>query len=306
VSTFNPTDRTPFWIALAFCSALLIAFGASRNAATVSAATRNTIEVYPGRHALSKALSNVHAGDILNIHAGTYPEAVTISKRVRLQAAGDGVVTVDGQCQTRFTITVQHNGVVIDGLRIVGANVGYGDFPSEVNFTNILTGTLKNSVLRDTCDAEYGVNVFSSSHIRIIHNNAVGFSDAGIYIGGITSTPGGALAARRNFTHGNNRGIIVEDSSGATIRVGANTIRNNDTSGIFLHNSDGIILNGNTLSHKLTTDVTYGIELDANSDNNQVAKNSSHGHTFDLANEGGSNNCFQDNSYTTSTGTVSC
>ena len=45
------------------------------------------IEVYPGPDALKKALASANSGDVLNIHAGVYPEHVTITTSNPLASA---------------------------------------------------------------------------------------------------------------------------------------------------------------------------------------------------------------------------
>jgi hypothetical protein len=239
-------------------------------AGAASANGRTVVEVYPGPHALAKALASASSGDALNIHTGIYPEHVKVSTAdVTLQPAGDGPVTVDAGCGPQFAIAVRADGVTVSGLRIQGATEGFGFLPAEVDFEFVTTGTITRSTLTDTCDAEYGVNVYSSGALSISRNRATGFSDAGIYIGGITNTGTGTLAVTSNASYGNNRGIMVR---------------------------------GNTTAD----DGTYGIDLDASSDHNRVVMNTSQGNPFDLANLGGSGNCWRDNVYSTSTGTISC
>lgn len=134
-------------------------------------------------------------------------------------------------------------------------------------------------------------------------NTAIGFEDAGIYIGGIVNTGSGSIVARGNRLYQNNRGIIVEDSFGASLQVESNVARHNHDDGIFLHNSDGIEVLGNLT----TNNGLNGIELDPDSDHNLVAKNSSRDNaSFDLANDGGTGNCFSNNQYETSTGSITC
>src|SRR2546429_493773 len=131
-------------------------------------------------------------------------------------------------------------------------------------------------------------------------NIATGFSDAGIYIGGIVDTGTGSLITQGNTLYENNRGIIVEDSAGVSLIVRRNLLHANANDGLFLHNSDGIVITSNTAS-----DNGYaGIELDPNSDGNLVKGNRSRGHPYDLANGGGTGNCFRDNVYTTSFGSI--
>jgi parallel beta-helix repeat protein len=277
------------------------------------AADAATIEVHPGQNVIHKAMALASPGDTIRIHHGNYPEPFTISKRLRMVAAqGERRPVIDGGCDTRFTIAVRHNGVVLKGLRVVGADEGFGPVPSEVDFHFNATGRAENLVVVDTCDAEYGINVFDTGGVQIVGNRARGFSDAGVYIGGIESTPGDPLRVRTNETHGNNRGIIIEDSLAAPdIRVTANDAHDNviagegTPSGMFLHRSDGIFIAGNVLDDN----GDYGVHLDPDSGSNVLSGNSAGGNGIaDLFNEG-TGNCFGNpNSFGTTLGTplVAC
>src|SRR5207244_8133210 len=115
-------------------------------AAANGANGRTVIEVHPGPHALAKALASAAAGDVLNIHSGTYPEHVKVSTpNVTLQSAGDGPVIVDAGCGSQFAIAVRANGVTITGLRVQGATEGFGLFPAEVDFEFVTSGTITHS-----------------------------------------------------------------------------------------------------------------------------------------------------------------
>ena len=56
----------------------------------------------------------------------------------------------------------------------------------------------------------------------------------------------------------------------------------------------------------VTNDGADGIEVDPTSDDNTISFNTVSGHTYDLANEGGTANCFLSNVYTTSLGDITC
>jgi parallel beta-helix repeat protein len=289
-------------VGLLACTAMALGIRVTPISAQPSQA-RGLVDVYPGPHAIQAAVNGANAGDTLNIHAGTYREHVNVPKtNLTLQAAGDGKVVVDGQCTTRYTIYITAAGVSIDGLTVKGADEGFGPYPAEVNFESVSTGSIRNSVLRDSCNAEYGVNVYNSGAIAVSSNKARGFSDAGVYIGNISSTGSGVLLVQGNESYGNSRGVIVEDSVGGIIKVIDNLIHDNTSAGIFLTNSDGVRVKRNTV----TNNGNAGIDLDANSDGNQIIGNSASGHTYDLRNEGGASNCWQNNTYTTSQGTISC
>jgi parallel beta-helix repeat protein len=293
-------------VALASVPAAALATGRTVALATGQAPRHpaKVIEVYPARHALAKALDQALPGDTLNIHTGRYREHVDVSTPdLTMQAAGDGRVVVDARCRANDTIYVTANGVTVDGLTVVGAAEGFGSFPSEIGLQSVdQTGLIENSVFKNTCDAEYGIQVFQSGSIVIRNNRTSGFSDSGIYIGAISNTPNGPLIVAGNRSENSHQGIIVEDSSGGTIQVTDNGVDGNFDAGIFLHNSDGVLINHNVVRDNGRA----GIDLDPTSDTNRVVRNVSMGHTYDLENEGGTGNCFKRNSYDTSLGDISC
>ncbi len=247
-------------------AALLIAPGAS--------ARGQVVQVHPGQ--LQSKLAAAGDGDTLVVHRGHYRGTFAINNGVRLLGAkGEPRPLLDGACDTRATILVRVAGVVLRHLAVVGADEGHGDFPSEVDFSGIASGRAVDLSVRDTCDAEYGINIFGSKQIDVIGNRGRGFSDSAVYIGGIHSTGGGVLRVNDNEAFGSNRGIIVEDSAGGDLRFKDNEVHGNVSAGegtptgIFVHNSDGVLFSGNTVSDN----GQYGIHLDPNSDHNRFFEN---------------------------------
>ncbi len=293
-------------MALALSSALTTNPAAASTGAARDGVKRvgSIIEVFPGRHAIKKALAIAQAGDVLNIHAGTYKEHVTVSTPdITLQSNNDEKVVVDARCNANYAIFVTADGVTIHGLTVQGAAEGFGDFPSEIGLQGVHgTGLIELTEVRNTCDAEYGIQVFDSGSIRIENNFAHGFSDSGIYLGAITSTPDGPMVAVKNVVQDSHQGIIVEDSAGGDIEVLGNAVDGNLDAGIFLHNSDGVLIRDNLVHDNGRA----GIDLDPTSDDNRVARNTSLGNTYDLENEGGTGNCFRHNTYETKLGRIKC
>ena len=261
---------------------VLVAGLAPQTGAADSARGGRTIQVHPGQ--LQRALHQAAAGDTLVIHHGRYRGAFAITERLRLIGArGEPRPVIDGRCRNSVTLAVRHSDVVLRRLEVVGADEGFGQFAIEVDFQGVATGSARHLLVRDTCDAEYGINVFGSGAVDVTGNRGYGFSDSAIYIGGITDTGDAALRVNGNTVYGNNRGIIVEDSLGGRVRLVENIAHDNTAagegapSGIFLHNSDGLFLRGNqTYRNGL-----YGIHLDPNSDRNRLFENAS------MANPGG-------------------
>jgi hypothetical protein len=65
-------------------------------------------------------------------------------------------------------------------LTVQGADIAFSPLPSEVGFTGVGEGAAKKLVLRDTCDGEYGVNVFGTGRMLVRNSVARGLSDAGL------------------------------------------------------------------------------------------------------------------------------
>ncbi len=253
------------------------------------------IDVRPGE--LREAIQQAGDGDTLLVHQGRYPGRYTIAKRLKLIGApGERRPLFDGRCQTRATIRVVASGVVMRRLHVVGSDESGGPFPSSVEFIRAGSGRITDSLLRDTCEAEYGVNVFASGQITVLRNRTRGFSDAGIYVGAISDTGGGTLRVADNETFRNNLGVIVEDSSGGTILVEDNLIRDNTPpgegipSGIFVRRSDAAVFRGNTV----VRNGEFGIHLDPASDRNRLFGNRVRDNPRNVLDEG-TGNCGRGN-----------
>jgi parallel beta-helix repeat protein len=258
-------------------------------------ASADTINAHPGPNAIQNAIDGAANGDKLRVHSGRYDEAIAVNKRaLRIVGVGDSRPVIDGGCAAEETIDVVRNDVTLKGLKAIGGT------EYEVNLIGRARGRVIDVVVRDTCDALYGINVFNGGGVVVAGNRATGFRDAGIYVGLITDTPEGALRVSHNESHDNNRGIIVEDVRRRTdVRVGNNRLHENDLpglgfpSGIFLHNSDGVVFSGN----RANRNGRYGIHVDENSDHNRLFRNKArHNGDRNFLDEG-SGNCGSGNSF---------
>lgn len=275
--------------------------------AAAGSAHAATIEVTPGPNAIAKAIAKAHNGDVLRIHAGNYGGNFDVNKRVTLRGVG-GRPLINAHCNFRAAITVSSSGFTLDHLKVVGAaeHSNQGQFPSEVDVRGVATGKVHDLILNDPCGgvdvgAEYGINVFNSGQVEVSNNLVTGgFSDAGIYIGGIVDTGSGQLRVVSNSSYGNHQGVIVEDSGFDGIVVLAHNSLHNNTangvegsrSGIFLHNSDKVRMRNNTVRNN----GDFGINLDPNSDNNRLFDNTVTSNPTDLENDG-SANCGSGNTF---------
>ena len=266
------------------------------------AAQARSIDVHPGPHAISDALAAASDGDVLRVHPGTYGESFTINKRVTLKGVGGARPVIDGQCQTRAPIQIRHGGVTLDHLRVQGADEGFGDFPSEVDFQNVSSGAAEGLHVIDTCDAEYGINAFNTGPVKISDNVGRGFSDSAIYVGSITDTLGGTLLVAHNTATHNSRGIIVEDSFRSTdILVQGNVLNDNTvpngeglaSDGLYLTNTDGI-----RIAHNVANDNGgSGFHANSSSDHNHFVHNQASGNSDGPFTDDNGRNCGKHNSF---------
>ena len=282
---------------------ILVAVGAPATAVGGPVHGRAKIEVFPGKHALARALAGAEVGDELLLHTGSYHEHVTVSTQgLLIHPFGDGPVVVDGKCLAQVTIAVLASDVSIIGLRVQGASEGFGGPPTEIDYEAVQGGLLSGVLAIDTCDAEYGVRVEAGGGVSLTGGAATGFSVAGIDLAGVTDPSGVKVVGMSSYE--NARGVVIEDSVGssASILITRSNVYSNVSSGIYVANSDGIQVKSDTV----TVNGTSGVELDGTSDRNRVEYVTSSGQTYDMANDGGTGNCFVHDRYATSFGTISC
>jgi len=275
---------------------LKLVFALALLAAPAAAKTLDVHPRGPSSHPLQRAINRADPGDRVRVHHGRYREAIVVDKRLDIFAArGEHRPVIDARCRASVVIDVEANRVSLDGLEVVGSTDAF-----TVNFVNIGSGRVNDLRLVNTCGAAlYGVNVYGRGAIRITNNDARGYRDAGYYVGSIGSTGRRTLLIRGNTASGNNRGVIVEDSAGVDIRVVDNVLNRNTIggegipSGIFVHNSDGMLFRGNRTNHN----GVYGIHVDASSDDNVLRGNRAAGNGAADYFDEGTGTCGSGNSF---------
>lgn len=298
----RPTHRT-----LAAAAAFAALLAAVVLPVTPASAKKRVKNVHPDSHpshAISNTLFRARPGTTLRIHPGRYRESLVINKRVKLIGVGRRRPVIDAGCDARFAVEVDVNNVKLVGLKVIGADGAPGTVPSEVDFTDVSGGRANDLVLRDTCDAEYGVNIYRTGPIEVRNSRAVGFDDAGFYVGGITSTPGGSIRVRRSEAYGNNRGVIIESSAGGDIRVKENYLHDNNVvlpppiapewppTGLLINDSDGVLVEHNAV----LDNGAFGLRLAAGSDDNLINENAFTGNPVDVL-DLGTGNCGLNNAF---------
>jgi parallel beta-helix repeat protein len=297
-------------VSATICRRVIIAAAIAATFALPASASADTVNVHPGPNAVQDAINGASNGDTLRIHDGHYAESVNVTRKLILKGVG-GRPAIDAGCDHDIALDVQHGGVIVRHLKVQGAAEGPGP-GYTINLIGVNTGTVDDVAVKESCGGadtpEYGINIFDSGRLQITGNHTFGgFSDAGIYVGGINDTRGDSLLVKGNEADGNNRGIIIEDSfdSDVDIRVIDNDTHDNTRSGegtpsgIFVHNSD----HGTYTRNSADDNGDYGIHIDSPSDDNVFTDNDAQGNgTFDLFNEGTGNCSGGGNGFGTTSG----
>lgn len=269
-------------------SVLFLAVPASERAAT--------IHVRPTTGTLQAAIDAAASGDTIRIHAGTYSEAIQITKPLHIVGDGAADVMIDGGCGSLTALDVLADKVLLKGVTVTGGTHYALDMDDRDQ-----VAIVENIFLQSCGTEEYGVNVFHSTNIRINRNQASGYGDAGIYIGG--SDPDAHIIVAKNTCSNNFRGITVEEvqAGGESVILDSNRTFSNISVGIILEASDGVRIRYNTVRNN--GDV--GVLLD-DSDVNRIIGNKISGSPTDVVDHG-AGNCWKQNTYTTGTlGPNSC
>ena len=252
-----------------------------------------TIVVKPGPGTpFQSAIGAASPGDTLRIFPGTYAEAVVIDKALRVIPGGCCAWVIDAGCTASTAVNILADDVTFSGLEVQGGTV------YEVDLEHRDRVKVLRSIMTETCGtAEYGIQAYASTNVTLLLNETSGFSDAGIYIGGIAQS--GNVRVWKNESSNNARGYIVEDSLPGRrgVILSGNLALQNTQSGIFLHNSDGVRLLHNCVTG-LPGTTTTGIELDTTSDGNVITGNAIDENVTDVL-DSGSDNCWRNNHFTT-------
>ncbi|MBU1706022.1 right-handed parallel beta-helix repeat-containing protein, partial [Patescibacteria group bacterium] len=183
-------------------------------------------------------------GGTVSASAGTYPEAVYVSKGIAL--VGVGTPTIDA------SELGETNTVTFDGIATNNASISWFIITGSSNgiYCNNGSPTITNNTISG--NSSHGIYCYSSSSPAITNNTISGNSSHGIYCYS-SSSP----AITNNTISGNgNTGIFCLSSSPL---ITNNTISGNTRHGIYCESSSPSITNNIITENGTTSESYYGI-----------------------------------------------
>lgn len=268
-----------------------------------------TVEVAPGPGTpLQAALAVANPGDTLLLLAGTFTEAITLDKPIRLRGAGPLETVIDAGCAAAYAADVTVAGVRIESLTVQGGTVG-GVHVGSVGGARLrqVRALAFRSVPGQHCGTEqYGIDVDGGAGVQLDECSAVGtfwegdqtryaFGVAGIRVRG--PAPPGRITVKRSSSVGNPIGILLENLDGPRLRL-VNNVTSALAAGLLLRNTRGATGKRNDVVDAEGSNPAAGIRLDAASSGNRLVANFVRGAVADVLDEG-SGNCWRRNDFVT-------
>ena len=253
-----------------------------------------TTDVLPGPGTpLQDAIDAASPGDRLRLN-GDFFERIVIDKPLRLAAhpSLSFYARILGDC-TGTSVTVAADQVTLNRVFVTQGT------PYDIDVQGRNRVTLRSVGIEPGCaGAQYGVNVFQSTRVKLMHPSTFAgsniYQDAGIYIGGIPTD--GQVQVVGGYVQDSVRGILLEDSPNSRIGVRRNTVVA-VTDGIFLNNTQGASVANNDV--ELSTH--NGIWANAMSTANRIIGNRvSDSVNLDVVDDS-NNNCWLRNTFQTGT-----
>ena len=231
---------------------------------------------------IGDAVVNADTGDTIRVMPGIYLENIKVDKQVNLVAEGNVIVqpvSIDAS-----TFHIVKDGVTIDGFQIEREDIPFGSYDAGILLDNVCNVTVINNMVSGHTRGIY-LNI---SKNNVLENNSVSNNVDGIYVhcsyGNILRNNNmqsnffdfGAYNFNGNLENDigvdnlvngkpiyylvNQSDVILDSSSDAgtiycigcsDISVMDQTIGDN-TYGVFLYNTEGVVLDNITISNTLT------------------------------------------------------
>lgn len=235
------------------------------------AAGGNTLIVGSGGYPnISSAVSVSQNGDTISVHAGRYPEIVTVNKEITIQAFGDGQVWIDGECSKENNMAIQASNVIIKGIGMKKAR-GSGVGMIGMNNVTIDGVTIQDYNCGNLGDDQYlagvmadggtsGLKVINSTIKRRVEVSGTpnGYGN-GIWVKNINTSRGGGHYFANNIIVGGYDGIGGEPEDQAFGGVYRDTIIENNL--VQNCNDDGIQVEGGNINVKVRNNTIEGCPI---------------------------------------------
>ncbi|MBI4179975.1 right-handed parallel beta-helix repeat-containing protein, partial [bacterium] len=265
--------------------------GDSFTSATGNDVTGNGTAQNPYR-TITKAVSQVKAGDTIYVDAGLYSETVVIDTDYVSLIGKDSVATVIDPPGAKTTVGLYgiyadtQTGLTIKNLGVTGAYDG-------IHFYNVDNSTIESDSV--SSNGHYGIYVRVNSDTNTIKNNtASSNTNSSIYLDTSSNNTVTNNTVTSNTPSSNAYGIRLSSSSNNTVT--SNTASSNLSAGIYLSSNS----NNNTVtSNTASLNSTFGIALYSNSNNNTVTSNTASSNSdYGIYLDSSSNNTVTSNTVT--------
>lgn len=267
-----------------------------------SVAYSDTVFVPPGPGTpVQDAIDAATPGDTIRLSVGQYEERIVVTKALTIR----GVRSASTKPNDITVLSVPCGGgpvveIAADVVKLMGIAVMGGDGGVQIVGRDLVT--LKDVLVNPQCPlvTAPGFNIENSAHVSLKKLWAWGtvFVSSTAQIPGIriaATPPDGLVKVVRSASGHSTVGLLLVDNPSNTVQVKKNHL-NFNVQGIFLENTDGAKIIGNGLVDNSTT----GIETNADSTGNLIRRNRISGSVNDVL-EGGSGNCWRDNTFTSGT-----
>jgi hypothetical protein len=289
---------------------LLAAFGIAEGASLL-------VEPGPGTP-LQTAIDLADPGDTIRLGAGTFSEAIVVTKSLRIVGAFDGaprdrtqpnLPTIDAGCSAPYAIDVAARGVRLERLDVQRGSEGAvrivgGD---KVQVWDVRPRAIQGNGAASCGTERYGFNVSGGGKIKLaggsvrgntaITPTGLGFRTAGIRIANVVAA--GRVDVKDYASFGNTVGVLIEDSLGPGVKLKKLAITAPDT-GVLLRNSRQITVRKTTVNAANGLSATVGIHCEEDTGDNHLSSNELSGADVDLLDEG-FGNCWRHNDFITGT-----
>jgi len=216
-----------------------------------------TIVVPDDYPTIQAAVDHAVDGDTIRVKAGTYYEHVVVDKSLIIRGDNKDFTIVDGSGEDNHVFCVKADQVEISGFTIQKCSLGFAGVELNGHFCKVNDNIL--------IDCGGGVELYGTNNATISHN-IMRDNVWGIYVDSCID-----CNIENNMIVDSIYGIELGSS---TIQINNNTIEHNYLKGILQIWSNGVVIQGNSMSFNGDTSFKSDIGLQIfSSSNNQIKNN---------------------------------